>query len=193
MLIGRKDGPRFEASREGVRLIGFSRWPEPLPRTASDGRPLKRSYAERIEAVALPQGRHQRVTTARWDEILGLRLGYSAGPAAEDYSLLPSTETTRWFSFFAAVADLARSDGHGSAGRRAPEAWSEPPRYGLALIELTTDVGTWFLDAPLDRRGFGAATVAPTQALLDSYRADAALRAGLPATWPTGAFRPGLE
>ena len=96
-------------------------------------------------------------------------------------------------SIIGSLADLAGARSPGTAGRRAPEAWSDPPSHGLALIELTTDVGTWFLDAPLDRRGFGAATVAPAQALLDGYRADAALRAGLPATWPTGAFRPGLE
>lgn len=82
VLIGRRDGPRFEASREGVMLIGFSRWPEPLPRTASNGRPLKHSYAERVDEIGVRASRGGRVTSVSWDEILRLSVGWQATPDA---------------------------------------------------------------------------------------------------------------
>ncbi len=190
MLIGRKNGPRFEASREGVRLIGFSRWPEPLPRTASNGRPLKRSYAERVDEIGVRASRGGRVTSARWGEIVRLSVGYQPEPDAGAYADV-GTPRTAFLVSLANVYCLPHPPGKPQVSMDG--GWDQRPMHGVALVELTTAAGTWFLDAPLDRRDFDATTVTPTQALLDAYRTDAARRAELPETWPTGTFRPGLD
>ncbi|WP_394160527.1 hypothetical protein [Galactobacter valiniphilus] len=190
MLIGRKDGPRFEASREGVRFIGFSRWPEPLPRTASNGRPLKRSYAERVDEIGVRASRGGRVTSASWEEILRLSVGWQATPDAGAYADV-GTPRTAFLVSLAHVYCLPHPPDKPQVS--VDGGWDQRPMHGVALFELTTTAGTWFLDAPLDRRGFDATTAAATQALLDAYRADAVRRAELPETWPTGTFRPGLD
>lgn len=190
MRIGRADGPRLELCRAGVRLIGFATWPEER-RLSRDGRPLRRSYAERVDAAARQNSVSQRLRVFTWDEVLRVELKVEAKPASTVVGFLKSRRVrTVTVGLLGLIGN--GFDGVGGGGGAASTPWDAPPRSGTATALLTSPSGVWTATLPLDTDDLlvpGAADVVRRElrAVLDSP----VLRAHLPPDWPTGAFWPG--
>ncbi len=196
MLIGRRKGPRFEVSRIGVRLVGYSAWPVLFSRRNARGELLRPSYAERVAAAAHERERESRVVTIEWGDVLALGIDYrtrdalrsafgrrAVAPRDWDFEVELSAATTGW--------DRAASvPVHWSSPVQPPfvlpDPWVDVPRRGLAVLWVRTEQGVWALDAPLDRRPLFAERGAnEVQAALAAWSTDAAARTPLPVGWPT--------
>ncbi|MDR2254569.1 MAG: hypothetical protein LBE25_00950 [Arthrobacter sp.] len=201
MLIGRKRGPRFEACVGGVRLIGYCLWPDLLTRRNATGQLLRPSYTERAERAFHERERAARAVEIGWDEVLALGLHRSSTEELRQTRGRRAVARLDWRFDWELPADLT-GDG---ADRLAAVDWSSPvqppytskdpwldvPQRGLALIWIRTAQGVWAIDAPLDRKGpLNRSEAAAASCLLEACVADPGARSALPATWPTGPFRP---
>lgn len=194
MLIGRVDGARLELSASGMRLIGFSEWPV-LQRVGSDGRPLKQSYAERVDAVAKEQGPWQRVREFSWDEVTAMKINVNplSKPAwfgKFDMAVVRAVAQQTWLSTHFVLCPFGIS----GVSSQLPDGWSLAPLAGWADVVITTRAGSWVAALPLDdEEQTTRAVAAHLRVSIHGFLTNPATRSSLPKTWPTGRFRPSVE
>lgn len=194
MLVGRRDGPRLEARASGMRLIGFSHWPEET-RLASNGRPLKRSYAERVDAVAKELGPWQRAREFAWEEVVAVDVRFTElhGRGVVQGTNTPFARTLA-LNVFHVLGLGSDPDVLGFRRSKVRDGWTFAPQAGWARVVLTARAGEWRAQLPLDTPKLASKSAERTvrQQLL-TWIADPASRADLPLDWPTGRFRRGLD